>query len=255
MRYRTFLIAVATLVLLCVAAGQSDKLQEASVTAGSARVTEVKGKATIRTPDGNAKPASAGQVLVSETTIETAKGSVLLILQDGSQVLVKPKSRVVLKSPIEGRRTFFELFIGKVLNRIEKRLENAPSFKMGTPSAVITVRGTRFEVEVTKANKTIVDVYEGLVDVAGSGFESRPVMLRPGFETQVEPDHVPTEPREMQKREEDDKEGDRRFRPGMVRGMGSSSGRREDDEHGSRPRNETGVPSPETESSHENDFD
>ena len=54
---------------------------------------------------------------------------------------------------------------GKILAQVQKRFGNAPSFRMGTPTAVITVRGTRFEVEVNKKNKTVVDVYEGVVAV------------------------------------------------------------------------------------------
>ncbi len=252
-------ITVAVLIVACLAAGQGEKMQPTTLAVGSARLGEVKGKVSIRDPKGNIVPAASGQVVVPESTIETAKGSVLLNLQDGSQVLVKPNTRVVLKSPNEGRRTFFELLIGKVLAHVQKRVENAPSFKMGTPSAVITVRGTRFEVEVTKKNRTIVDVYEGLVDVAGSGFESRPVMLRPGFETNVEENQVPTQPHEFEKREKDNDQSDREFGPGMVRAPGGSTGRdsRGDDSmYGNHPPSQqTGVPGQESQSSQENEHE
>src|SRR5207302_272355 len=62
-----------------------------------------------------------------------------------------------------------ELLIGKVVNKIEKRLGSTPSFRMGTPTAVITVRGTRFSVEVTKKQRTEVEVFEDLVEVEGIG--------------------------------------------------------------------------------------
>ncbi len=245
-------VALAAMILAAVAAGQSGKLEQTALVAGSARLGEVKGKVTVHDPKGTDVPATTGLVIVAESTIETAKGSVLLSLQDGSQVLVRPNTRVILKSPDEGRKTFFELLIGKVLAHVLKRFENAPSFKMGTPSAVITVRGTRFQVEVTKKNRTIVDVYEGLVDVAGSGFGGHPVMLRPGFETNVDENQVPTEPHEFDKRERD--EDDRRFSPGMVRGPGGSTGRDShgiDEVYGSRPP----QPGAETESHSETEHD
>jgi hypothetical protein len=67
---------------------------------------------------------------------------------------------------------------------------------MGTPSAVITVRGTRFSVEVTKKRKTYVEVFEGLVDMAGMVEGSPHVLIKPGFSTGVELDRPPEEPRE-----------------------------------------------------------
>lgn len=138
-----------------------------------------------------------GTVLSAESSIETAKGSVLLQLQDGSQVLVKPHSHVVLKAPDQPKGLSLELLIGKVVNKITKRLGNAPSFRMGTPTAVITVRGTRFEVEVNKKLRTSVVVYDGLVEVQGFGPGAAPVFVRPGFITNVDRDRSPSQPRQL----------------------------------------------------------
>jgi ferric-dicitrate binding protein FerR (iron transport regulator) len=138
-----------------------------------------------------------GTVLVAESRISTAKGSILLNLQDGCQVLVKAHTQVVLKNPGESHGYFLELLIGKITAKVQKRLGGAPSFRMGTPTAVITVRGTRFQVEVTKKNRTIVEVFEGLVEVEGLGGTSPPVFIKPGFRTGVEPNRAPDQPREM----------------------------------------------------------
>jgi len=61
---------------------------------------------------------------------------------------------------------------------------------------VITVRGTRFEVEVNKKLRTFVAVYEGLVEVGGFA-NAPPVLVRPGFFTDVDRDRAPESPREM----------------------------------------------------------
>jgi FecR protein len=187
----------ATLIILLTAWGQMPKPQEATLAVGAASLSDVKGEVSIVTPQGQHSAAQRGQVVSPESAIETGKGGAVLNLQDGSQVLIKSRSRVVIKSPSEGKQTFLELLIGKVEAQVRKRLGNAPSFKMGTPSAVITVRGTRFTVEVTKKNRTIVDVYEGLVDVAGVEMGGSPVQLRPGFWTGVEPNGLPEEPRQL----------------------------------------------------------
>ena len=68
---------------------------------------------------------------------------------------------------------------------------------MGTPTAVITVRGTRFSVEVNKKHKTSVEVFEGVVEVAGLTQGASPVLLRPGFQTGVDQDRAPEQPRSL----------------------------------------------------------
>jgi ferric-dicitrate binding protein FerR (iron transport regulator) len=173
-------------------------------------------------------------VLPPESTIETEKGSILLLLQDGSQVLVKQNSRVVLRAPDQGKGYSFELFLGKVINKIQKRLGSNPSFRMGTPTAVITVRGTQFEVDVNKKLRTSVVVYEGLVEVSSSVGNFPPVLIRPGFFTDVERDRAPRQPHEVgglggrEGAESGNREG-----PGM-------GGDRESPQSGQRPSGESG---------------
>ena len=164
---------------------------------GSAVIADLKGEIVLHSAQGATLPAQRGQVLPAESSIETAKGSLLLSLQDGSQVLVKPHSRVILKAPEQSQGNFLQLFLGNIMAKVQKRLGNAPSFRMGTPTAVITVRGTRFSVEVTKKNKTIVQVYEGLVEVVGIAMPNQPMLIKPGFYTQVENDRPPQSPREV----------------------------------------------------------
>ena len=41
----------------------------------------------------------------------------------------------------------------------------SPAFQIGTPSAVISVRGTKFNVEVDRRGFTEVDVDEGVVEL------------------------------------------------------------------------------------------
>ncbi len=195
-RYLT--TALAVLAVFSLAAAQVPESREVSLFVGSATLADLKGDISLRSPQGAPVAPQRGLTLPPDSVIETGKGSLLLNLQDGSQVLVNPHSRVLLKSPTQGRGYYLELLLGKIMAQVQKRFGNAPSFKMGTPTAVITVRGTRFSVAVSKKNKTTVDVYEGVVAVAGFGSEERPVLLQPGFWTEVgNPGAVPREPREM----------------------------------------------------------
>ncbi len=188
-------IALMTVTVLMLAAAQTAPLQPTVLPIGSAEIGEIKGTVVLHSPQGSLLTAQRGATLDAGSIIETTKGSLLLDLQDGSQVLVKAHSNVVLRAPNEGKGYSLELFIGNILVKVRKRLGNNPSFRMGTPTAVITVRGTRFSVEVNKRG-TVVEVFEGVVEVAGLMQGSPRVLIRPGFSTGVERDRGPDQPRE-----------------------------------------------------------
>lgn len=152
---------------------------------GSAMVVDLRGDISVSLPQVAPARVQKGQTLPPESTIETDKGSLVLSFADGSQVLIKPQSRVILKSPEQTNGSYLELLLGKLLAKVKKRMGQEPPFRMGTPTAVITVRGTYFGVEVTKKTKTYVQVYEGLVEVYGLTAPDRPLLLQPGFATEV----------------------------------------------------------------------
>ncbi len=187
---------VILLALLLGAAGQ-DKTPAPTPLAGSATIDEIKGEVTVHPPQTAPLPAQRGQTLAPETVIETHNGSALLHLEDGSEVLVKKNSRVVLKAPNQGSGNFFELLLGKIVAKVQKRINNAPSFRMGTPTAVVTVRGTKFEVDVDKKGQTYVMVFEGVVEVAALSAPQSPVLLRPGYRTRVSPGAMPEPPESL----------------------------------------------------------
>ena len=225
-------ICTAMTVLLVLAGATGQNPETVALPVGSATIAEFKGDITLHTPTGDAVTAQRGTALAAESTIETAKGSVLLDLQDGSQILVKPNSHVVLKAPTQEKGYWLELLLGKINAKIQKRLGNTPSFRMGTPTAVITVRGTRFSVEVNKKQKTSVEVYEGLVEVSGfsMGVPGPAVMLAPGYTTGVERNRNPEAPHGMDNRGDDESRGNR---PGMGVGAGQHGDDRE--RQGSQP--------------------
>jgi hypothetical protein len=193
-------ICAGWLLILMLAGANGQNPQPTALPSGSATIADLKGDVEVHSPQGDTVAAQRGTVLAAESKIDTVKGSVLLNLEDGSQVLVKSNSHVVLKAPNQGKGYWFELLMGKINAKVQKRLGNAPSFRMGTPTAVITVRGTRFAVDVDKKERTQVEVYEGLVEVAGF-FHGAPVMVRPGFSTGVEHNHDPESPHGFENRE------------------------------------------------------
>jgi hypothetical protein len=212
-------IATMMAVVLLVAAAQTAPPQQTVLPVGSAVVTEVKGEVVFTSPEGAPAVAQRGSTLTADSKIETAKGSVLLELQDGSQVLIKAHSNVVLRAPDREKGFSLELFIGEIIVKVQKRLGSSPSFRMGTPSAVITVRGTRFLVRVNKKHKTYVNVFEGLVEVEGLMQGSPHILVRPGFSSGVEQDRAPEEPRQANPGEGDARDDGREGQNHRDRGQ------------------------------------
>jgi ferric-dicitrate binding protein FerR (iron transport regulator) len=202
--------------------GQNPTATPINVPFGSAIVSDLKGEVLVTASQTTASiPAQKSQILGPNTLIETKKGNALLTLGDGSQVLIKPNTRVILRLPDEAKGNFLEQLIGRVVAKITKRAIGQPPFKMGTPSAVITVRGTHFEVEVNRKQKTFVQVYEGSVQVESLGGMGSPVILQPGFTTGVGVRTPPEDPR-------------RKLDPEDIAGEGtfSNSKRRESEQRG-----------------------
>jgi hypothetical protein len=86
------------------------------------------------------------------------------------------------------------LLLGRIRALINKRTGGAVPFELGTPSAVIAVRGTQFDVEVNPRNVTEVDVVDGLVEVYGRNASGGSVLVEPGFSTRVGMDSGPEQP-------------------------------------------------------------
>lgn len=220
------LLALLAVIILSSFAQQGEP-SPSQLPVGSASVADFKGEVSIQSSQGVSASLQKGLIVEAESTIETGKGRILLNLQDGSQVLIKDHSRVVLRNPEQEKHFYLELLIGKIVAKVQKRLGNTPSFRMGTPTAVITVRGTRFSVEVNKKQRTFVEVYEGLVEVQGFAALGHAVMIRPGFFTNVQRDHEPEQPHEFLGGSEGGMQGTREASDGLEReGQQQSTGSR-----------------------------
>lgn len=231
-------ICVGVFLFLVLAGASGQTPEPAALPIGTATITDLKGEVEVHSPQGDVVSAQRGTGLAAESKIDTGKGSVLLDLQDGSQVLVKANSHVVLKAPNQGKGYWLELLLGKINAKVQKRLGNAPSFRMGTPTAVITVRGTRFAVDVDKKQQTRVEVFEGLVEVGGFS-HGAPVLVRPGYSTGVQQNRDPEQPHGIDNR---DRENENRWNPSLAPGgRGDDNNRdREQERQGTR----SGTPSP-----------
>jgi ferric-dicitrate binding protein FerR (iron transport regulator) len=231
MKLKTILgqMILAAVVLSMVdaptAMAQQTAAPASTVATASASVADVKGKVQIELPGKAPSSPSLGQVLPAETTISTGNGSILLRLEDGSQILVHANTHTVLKQPSPAGWQHLQLLLGKIKAEIQKRTGGSPPFQIGTPSAVITVRGTRFYVRVDEHKTTRVDVEEGVVEVENLKGIGKPVQVKAGFSSRVKEDSAPEEPKQA---------------PGLDRQSGSNMGN--DHDHGLSGSNQRANP-------------
>jgi hypothetical protein len=126
--------------------------------------------------------------------IKTHAASRLIIgLADGSQAIISENTTVEIKDAKNSPRTIFNVLRGKTRIKIEKMGGKPNPYRVTTPTTVIAVRGTIFDV-IVKDNETIVYVNEGEVSVANLLFPDREVILTPGQFTTVEKEHPPQNP-------------------------------------------------------------
>ena len=158
-------------------------------------ISEWRGPVQVQVPGGSAAHPARGQVLPEGTVLETREGQMVLVLRsDESEILIQPHTRLILQAPQPGNWDTLQIILGKVRAYIRKRTGGAPPFQMGTPSAVIAVRGTRFDVEVNSNGVSEVDVFEGLVEVASNTGTGASVLVSPGMSTRVAIGSAPETP-------------------------------------------------------------
>ncbi len=162
-----------------------------SVPYAGATISDFKGTVKLQTPALAPIAPTRGLTLSPGTIVSTEEGKILLHLQDGSEILVRPHTRVVLTNPTGGDWRYLQLILGRIRTEVQRRMGGAPPFQIGTPSAVISVRGTRFLVEVSRHNVTEVDVEEGLVEMKSVSGIGTPVLVGPGFSGRVGENSAP----------------------------------------------------------------
>ncbi len=86
-------------------------------------------------------------------------------VSDGSTFEVFPNSRVTFRNTPGDWKDLIEMWLGRVKVHIEKLGGQPNHNRVRTPTAIISVRGTTFDVAVEEADTTLVVVDEGMVEV------------------------------------------------------------------------------------------
>ena len=133
---------------------------------GAAKVVSLAGQVSVLR-DGNRWALNAGDLVKPEQTIVTGADSYATFqVSDGSTFDVYPNAQVVFRANRSDWKDLLDVMLGKVKVQIQHIGGQPNHNKVRTPTAVIAVRGTIFDVDVEDADATtFVMVEEGQVEV------------------------------------------------------------------------------------------
>lgn len=133
--------------------------------AGATSITEADGKVLfLKSGSYTWAQVSRGQVLAAGDQLKTASGArATVTFDDASRVQLNPGSSFTLKEATP-QASAMELKLGSLKAWISKSLNRR--FQVRTPTAVCSVRGTEFGVDVEPGGDTRVQMFGGLLAVA-----------------------------------------------------------------------------------------
>ncbi len=164
------------------------------------RVSSVAGQAEWRAASSTnfvALKSGSQQILQVGDELKTGPDGAQIILEtpDGSYMVISENTKLVIDDFWSSNfRSLINLMIGKVRFFIQKQGGRPSPYRVTTPTALIAVRGTIFEVTVDQAQIAEVWCFEGQVAVESVGLSDREVILNPGRKTLVRPGEYPLTP-------------------------------------------------------------
>jgi hypothetical protein len=124
----------------------------------TAQILSIDGQAEVRLAgESSWSPAQAGMILKEGDTLKTGAESVAMLNVDGkgqtATVEVKEKSQLLLSEMLADTsagtsKTLLDLAMGEVLIKAQKVHGEQSKFEVKTPTSIVGVRGTTFNVKV-----------------------------------------------------------------------------------------------------------
>src|SRR3990170_1978268 len=147
---------LALLVLMCPSA-------RAQLGMDTAVLGQLTGQVSVE-KSGELWVLTLGQTLqAGEIVVTGPDGYAVLELPDQSKIEVFSNSRFAFRTNRFNWRDLIDLYLGKVRLYIQRLTHEDRSYRVTSPTAVISVRGTVFEVEVDSSQQTRVSVESGSV--------------------------------------------------------------------------------------------
>jgi len=164
------------------------------------KVTSIQGAATVQTGGRGAWISlKLGDSVLQGSNLKTGPESALEItFEDGSSFFLRSDTEMgIMKAQrIIDAGLFRELYLGsgRILTRVKEATGEIPRFKIHTPSAIASVRGTEFRVAVDDTQKTYAEVLERVVSVDAA---NQSVDVAQGEGTVVKKGEAPLPPRKL----------------------------------------------------------
>jgi hypothetical protein len=175
-RLATWVVSLLALLVVC--------LPPLSAQQDAAKVIELSGQVSVL-HDSTPVALFVGNVVSPKQIVITGPdGYAKFQIADGSTFEVFPKARVTFRATYSWTE-LMEVWLGRIRVQVEHR--NGPNYKsVASPTALISVRGTIFDVVVEdEDDTTLVSVEEGLVDVQHLLQAGSAVRLHPGESIRV----------------------------------------------------------------------
>jgi len=173
------MLLLAAFLAVCVSQAQAPSGAAARVLALTGQVSVLRDSAPWALKAGDA--VQPRQVIVTGPD-----GFAEFQVSDGSKFQVFPNSHVIFRESPPNWGQLLDVLIGRVKVQIQK-LGNQPNpNSVRTPTAVISVRGTVFDVALEDdSDTTFVSVDEGQVEVANLTAPGKSKLLNPGESIRV----------------------------------------------------------------------
>ncbi|HEX8984325.1 MAG TPA: FecR domain-containing protein [Bryobacteraceae bacterium] len=153
-------LVLAAALSLCLA-----QTFETESTSASATVESLTGQVAVLR-DSQPWALEPGSAIKPQQIVVTGPdGYAKFRVSDGSTFEVFPNSRITFRNTPGDWKDLLEMWIGRVKVHIEKLGGQPNHNRVRTPTAIISVRGTTFDVAVEEAETTLVVVDEGAVEV------------------------------------------------------------------------------------------
>jgi len=153
----------------------------------------VEGRFALSLPGQFASNHCVGAAFLQHNS-DTGSGRLLLRLSDGSEVIVRRTTR------LQGGTAFFDgselppIASGRIARSSKAHWRCRARFELGTPSAVIAVRGPSSTWKSARAMSRKYDVVDGLSKLWKKYKTEESVLLEPGFSTRIGMDSGPEQP-------------------------------------------------------------
>src|SRR5258707_5163290 len=147
----------------------------------AAKVLQLNGQVSVL-KDSSPWALQVGSIVNLQQLIVTGPdGYAQFQVSDGSTFEVFPNSRVTFRSNYTNWKDLLDVYSGRVKVHIQKLNGQPNRNRIHTPTAVISVRGTIFDVDVDDSESTLVAVEEGQVDVRHRILNyTEPKIINPG---------------------------------------------------------------------------